>query len=92
MSDRGSFVTEWIYCKECRAAANKVLIKDHGHVGICFGIIAGHISETYSGGEFDLVNEICTSELSPLICHPIRIAVLGEDGSHILTVWPKGKK
>lgn len=100
MSERGSFVTEFIYCKECFEAAKRVLLKDgkflRGVVvpswtGCCdphLPIIAGKIGGFYSGEElYDFEQEI-VPELSASICHELRIAVLAEVGERIFVVTP----
>jgi hypothetical protein len=62
MSERGSFCTEYIYCKECFEACKKVLLDDTKWLNSLqiheLPIIAGKIGGMYSGEEFhDMENE-----------------------------------
>lgn len=98
MSQRGSFVTEYIYCDKCFEAAKKVLIADDKYLAATtispwtgssdkeLPIIAGKIGGIYSGEEFVIFEKELLLELSKVICHPLRIAVLAEDGEKIYTV------
>lgn len=102
MSERGSFVTEYIYCHECLEAAYEVLgRKDKYLTGIqiptwddtsgavpYLPIIAGKIGGTWPGNEVFTFEEELTVELGRVICHPLRVAVLGEKGERIFTILP----
>ena len=89
MSQRGSFVTEYIYCDKCFQAAKGVLLaRDKGlcsvvvphwnleHEGPEMPIIAGKLGALWSEA-YDMETEI-GPELAKVICHPVRIAVLEE--------------
>ena len=91
MSQRGSFVTEYIYCDKCFQAARGVLLardKDMctvvvphwnaAHEGPEMPIIAGKMSHSWSEA-YSIEHEI-GPELAKVICHPVRIAVLQEIG------------
>jgi len=96
MSERGSFVTEYIYCEDCRVAAQSVLLGQtkylcsafvhswEGDEGKTLPIIAGKIGGLYPGEELhDMVGYI--EELQPELCHDLRICVLAETGQEIFT-------
>ena len=87
MSQRGSFVTEYIYCDKCFQAAKTVLLsRDKGLCSVAvphwnpeqegpeMPIIAGKIG----GSANSFVQEV-GQKLSEAICHPVRIAVLEEE-------------
>ena len=98
MSERGSFVTEYIYCDKCFEAAKKVLLFDEKY--LCsrvidgwgdeppLRIIAGKVGGSHAEEEFLVFEFKLNHELSDIICHPLRIAVLGESGEQIFTVKP----
>jgi hypothetical protein len=91
MSERGSFVTEYIYCPKCLEAAKRVLLdRDKG---LCsqliqswdddpekpyLPIIAGKLGGSYSGEELHVMECELGPELVPLLCHSLRIAVICE--------------
>jgi hypothetical protein len=89
MSQRGSFVTEYIYCDRCFQAAKGVLLaRDKGLCSVVvphwnpdaegpeMPIIAGKLGHTWS--EAYAVEHEIGPELAKVICHPVRIAVLEE--------------
>jgi hypothetical protein len=92
MSDRGAFVTEYIYCEQCFEALKPVLCRGwknlDGFVVPCgdgkgiYPIIAGKVSELYEGGEITMLNVVARGEIEAAICHPITIAVLPECGRY----------
>ena len=100
MSERGSFVTEYVYCDECFEAAKKVLLGKHKY--LCsqvietydplllknLNIIAGKIGGSYPSEEIDTFEFEFIPELEKTICHPLRIAVLAEVGEKIFFVEP----
>lgn len=91
MSDRGSFVTEFIYCKACFAAAKQVLLHDNPQTeaAVIHGaIIAGRVSGLYRGEELDVFRHEFNEQISAGLCHPIRIAVIAEAGHEVFTIEP----
>lgn len=102
MSQRGSFVTEYIYCDKCFQAAKGVLLaRDKGlcsvvvphwnpeHEGPEMPIIAGKLGHTWS--EAHAMEHEIGPELAKVICHPVRITVLeetraGVDGAAVTVV------
>lgn len=102
MSERGSFVTEYLYCEQCFKAAKKVLSgSDKYFTGIAIPswnqdsdvqelpIIAGKIGGLYPGEELDTFKAKLVPALAEVICHPLRIAVIAEQGEKIFTINPK---
>ena len=100
MSERGSFVTEYIGCPRCWAAARQVLLVDHEHYkffrafesppvdGKPLPIIAGKIGGLYFGEELVEFESYWAPELAKVICHPLRVAVLADHGQQIFNVAP----
>ena len=100
MSERGSFVTEYIYCDKCFQAVKKIL-KGNGKF-LCtvvipawkhcdakeLPIIAGKIGGLYQGEELVEFEFTLIPLIEDVICHPVRIAVLAECGEEIFTVNP----
>ena len=98
MSERGSFVTSYIYCDRCLEVVKQTLLAKRG--GLCstqiptwqqggdaLPIIAGKVGASYPGGElFEM--EAIVGELSGKVCHDIRIAVLADEGEEIFTIKP----
>ena len=95
MSERGSFVTEYIYCAECMEAATRVLVKDPAEKYLCavavphwneeeaeipLPIIAGKIGGGYDREEIVTFTDELIPELEPLLCHSLTIAVLPDSG------------
>ncbi len=90
MSQRGSFVTEYIYCQKCFEAAKAVLCRQTkelcGQVidswtdqdGGKMPIIAGKIGDSSDEAVFFELKIL--PELSKVICHPVRVAVICESG------------
>ncbi|MDO8671226.1 MAG: hypothetical protein Q7O66_07315 [Dehalococcoidia bacterium] len=89
MSERGSFVTEYMGCDECFRRMRVVLEKNgkflkgvvippwEGYPGAFLPILVGKIGGGYPGEEwYYIMCELFTKENAP--CHPVRIAVLTE--------------
>ncbi len=105
MSDRGSFVTEYIYCRDCLAVARDVLCRSEkywdGSPVECttsmngdepYPIIAGKVGSGGGWAEevYELENDLMP-EMAKRVCHPIRIAIIPEtkDSEKIVTVYPE---
>ena len=96
MSERGSFVTEYIYCRHCFEAVERVLLGDEKYLrstkvfgqGHVLPIIAGKVGGLYQGEELDSFEQMYIPALTEVICHPVRIAVLAEHGQEFFTVTP----
>lgn len=100
MSERGSFVTQYMHCPKCLAAAKSVLLQDNkglkgieipvaGGFGGLYPIIAGKVGGLFAGEELQVFEIELIPLLEPVLCHPLRIAVLAEAGEAIYTVQPK---
>ena len=92
MSDRGSFVTEYIGCKDCLEVAKRVLVGSGQHgLGqqiIRSGqpgkvrqlpIIAGYTRSVVPGLAWQFDDDV-RKELDEGLCHSLAIAVLDEQG------------
>ena len=94
MSERGSFVTEYIYCPKCLEAAKKVLLREEKYFCSCqvpswkegefLPIIAGKIGSVFKDSEFQDLDILANA-----LCHPLRIGVIFEYGANMITVIPK---
>lgn len=103
MSERGSFVTEYINCEHCLKIAKQALLsEDKYHFGIQLPswnkdeshlpIIAGKLGGTFSGSEFMIMEQDILPLLENKLCHPLRIAVLSDcAGEQFYTVAPAVK-
>lgn len=90
MSQRGSFVTEFVYCDECIDGLRRVLNtrekylcchdipRPAGDAKRFFPIIAGKVGELYGDGELVVFDIELRDRIEAVICHPVRIAVLPE--------------
>ena len=99
MSERGSFVTQYIYCRECLKTVEAVLLDKRKY--LCsqriegwempfrqLPIIAGKVGGLHEGEELEDFEKDYIPAISKRICHPVRIAVLAEEGEAIYTVEP----
>ena len=99
MSERGSFVTQYIYCDKCFAAVKSVLLGRDKY--LCstaipawseheseLPIVAGKIGGLYRGEELHTFEFEFVPNLEKLVCHPVRIAVLAEEWQAFFTVRP----
>ncbi|KKQ03952.1 MAG: hypothetical protein US15_C0073G0007 [Candidatus Moranbacteria bacterium GW2011_GWF1_36_4] len=102
MSERGSFVTEYVYCAKCFEAIKPILLDDEKFLcsrilpswepGQLLPIIAGKIGGLYLGEELHTFDFELNEKISKVICHPIRIAVLAETGEQIFLIKPITKE
>lgn len=97
MSERGSFVTEYIYCPKCLDAAKKALLDDEKY--LCsrqlaswesdrefLPIISGKLGGLYAGEELSVIRDALKgSEERP--CCPVRIAVVTEGNGVWVIEW-----
>ena len=101
MSERGSFITDFIYCEKCFEAIRKILLANgkflqsveiphwNNKKGATLPIIAGKIGGSYPGDEIDTFACDFIPKIDKVICHDVRIAVLGESGEQIFRITPK---
>ncbi len=97
MSERGSFVTQYIYCDRCFSAAYDELVVQ-AHDGQLFmssqvgslPIIAGKAGGWGPGDELCHFDELVFA-LSKRICHDMRLVVIAEaSGERVYLVRPGG--
>lgn len=99
MSERGSFVTEYIYCEKCFEAIKQILLEKEKFLcsvtiptweedGGELPIIAGKIGGLYGSEELHTFDFELNGQISKVICHPVRIAVLAEQGEQIFFINP----
>ena len=92
MSERGSFTTEFIYCPHCLKAVQKILIGNEKRLNSItipnLPIIAGKVGGSYQGEELTIFELEYIPILEEAICHPMRIAVLADEGEKIFTITP----
>lgn len=101
MSERGSFVTEYIYCNKCFEACKEVLCGNEKYLkGVAIPswlgagelpIIAGKIGSSWSGGEFCEMEHTYIPEIQKKMCegHKIRIAVLSDSCGNLIYEFDK---
>jgi hypothetical protein len=95
MSERGSFVTEYIYCDKCLEKMKLALLGDEKYLyseqirGL--PIIGGKIGGSYSGEEAIWLEFEAFENPDTWPCHPVRIAVHSDcGGSYIFVVDKDG--
>ena len=100
MSERGAFVTEYIYCVACFEAIKPVLLSREKYlcstvvpgwdpVGGDLPIIAGKLGGLHAGEELEVFEEL-SRDLAARVCHPLRVAVLADNGaSRVFHVEPE---
>jgi hypothetical protein len=103
MSERGTFVTQYIYCPNCLEAVRNCFRKHEAGKWFHaiqinmdlypYPIFAGRISESWPGGEvFEFETEILPA-LEACICHPVRVVVMPENGdARTFTANPSQEK
>lgn len=104
MSERGSFITEYVYCGACALVAAKFFSAYGRHKYWCtqqldswidgerLPVFAGKLGGMYSGAELHDFEDGWGPELQAVICHPMRIAVLADGGERIYRLRPGEKK
>ena len=103
MSERGSFVTQYINCKACLAVAKDVLLLPEtggdyvsqqltsAYFDQDIPVIAGRIKGSRSGEEIEIFEREFVPKLADRICHRIRVAVLADEGERIFTILPPAR-
>lgn len=101
MSERGSFVTEYIYCDRCFREVKKVLMGKHKYLcstlvpSWCkqrLPIVAGKIGGMYAGEELVDMETKYVPAIEKRVCHDVRIAVLAESGERIFVARAAGNQ
>lgn len=96
MSQRGSFVTEYVYCSECFEKLKKVLLDNEKYctsivIPSCFpndddlNIIAGKVGSTWSGGEVVEIEQRL-ADIEPGLCHAMTVVVIPESEQPVTIV------
>jgi hypothetical protein len=101
MSERGSFVTEYIYCEKCFKNAKKVLLSKEKY--LCsvaipswqgrrkhLPIIAGKVGGLYENEEVHTFLGDLIPRLEVVLCHNLRIVVI-PDGAKPASLVACGK-
>ncbi|CAB4152951.1 hypothetical protein UFOVP602_32 [uncultured Caudovirales phage] len=94
MSERGSIVSEYIYCGACYAKINAVFASlnegKYLQVGpIGTGIIGGNIGGMAHCDEIRTFEDELQPLIKEVICHDVRFAVLADNGEQIFFVKAK---
>lgn len=100
MSERGSYVTEYVYCPECFKGLESVLCgtPDKGltatrvtswHPDKTLPIIAGKVGGLWAREEIHIFDIELRELIEEAICHPLRIAVLPDSGGIELLQYPE---
>ena len=89
MSERGSFVTQYMYCKECRKRMKKVLCIGHKYLNgkiLCDDtMIAGKLGSCGPYGDVIMFQfQLFNKENAP--CHPVRVALIPDSEKPIILV------
>ena len=99
MSERGSFVTQYVYCHECFKALREVLLKRDKF--LCSSeipaywdgnlpIIAGKIGGTAAGDELLTFEFDIADMLKGKLCHDVCVAVIPECGEPAFITFKAG--
>ena len=94
MSERGSFVTQYMYCDKCWGRLEKVLCTGHKYLdGKSINdntIIAGRLGSCGPGSDIVMFKyELFNKENAP--CHPIKVALIPDSmNAEIVVVKPDG--
>ena len=103
MSERGSFMTDYIYCSQCLKALKLILCEKtkslcgsqlpSWQTGKRLPIIAGKIGGSYFGEEIHIFESELIPKIKSIICHHVRIVVFADNGdAKIFTLEPKERK
>jgi len=94
MSERGSFVTQYMYCPKCLEKLKKILINNHKYLeGIQIEgmpIIAGTFGSVGPGSDVAMFKyELFNKENAP--CCPVKIALIPDSmKAEIVIITPNG--
>ena len=98
MSERGSFVTQYVYCPACFAVLRRHLLGDAkywraielpawtGSNSPTLPIIAGKLGGLASGDELRAMESL-RDTLDSELCHRVRVAVLADSGESRVIVF-----
>lgn len=85
MSDYSSFITEYIECDKCKEAASDYFINTSDKIHDTFtesldivdNVLAGSVCTPYYQEEFNNFEDHILPGLMNVLCHPLRITLLG---------------
>jgi hypothetical protein len=91
LSERGSYVTEYVYCPECFEGLKAILfvpaekyltatLVTSWHPDKTLPIIAGKVGGLAAGEERFTFDVVLRPHIESALCHPLRIAVLPDSG------------
>jgi len=84
MGERGSFITEFIYCRQCFEAVEDALITDDKRLQGCVvregHIIGGYVKHSWPGGGYEPL-QMAFDNAKSLPCHDVRIAIHNDDNT-----------
>jgi hypothetical protein len=100
MSERGSFVSEYVYCQRCFAVVRDILVDHEKYLkGVVIPswandgdlpIVAGKIGGLGTNDEFVMMELELGPQFDDRLCHRVRVAVLADSGeSRIFTFGPE---
>ena len=85
MSERGTYITEYIYSPTCLQVIKAHLEKTMQDPPVLlrftegpFGALAGLVSGLYVGEEIDVIEYEVVKPLENMLCHPIRATVIAD--------------
>ena len=102
MSERSSFVTEFIYCEQCLIQARQILrgqqksfcceqLRSWQGEGVFLPILAGKIGGLHPATQLLKMGELM-DVLANVLCCPMRVAMLADDGnSYMYFLFPGGE-
>lgn len=80
MSERGTVITQYVYCARCLGVAREVLDAELDATADLGAAIAGRISSSFSGGEILCFETEIAPRLQERLCHSLRVAVMADNG------------
>jgi len=101
VSERGSWVTQYIYCPECVCAVRDAIAAADADSGYAIETISapqgpifgGFISGPGLNGEHITFEVDMREEIESRICHPLSVAVLSDGGANLFyTLKPEHPK
>jgi len=84
MSDRGTYITDFIYCSKCLFIVESAFKRQNFNFNGCekfglgSGFCYGRISGLYSGEEIDIFENEILPEIENNLCHKVRICIFPE--------------
>lgn len=100
MSERSSFVTEYIHCPECAAAVKAAFLVPPRDKWLCANVIkiapdnempivAGKIGGGYPGEELLDMQTFFKEHICEKLCHTVHVAMLLDSGTKVFMAFNK---